>query len=173
LALVCVDDLHVPLARHQYSLGVVASTLAMVLYGGTSLRRVTTAVALSWSWSGFPTTIASYYSVRLWLLRLGLYQLCRAKEKADDWIWIVDHTLQLGDRKCLIVLGIRQASWQQAESRVLCHDNVQLIDLQPVPKSNGKVVYRQLQAAVAKSGVPRAIVSDNGPDLHRGIALFS
>jgi hypothetical protein len=42
-----------------------------------------------------------------------------------------------------------------------------------VIRSNGKVVYRQLQAAVAKSGVPRAIVSDNGSDLHRGLALFS
>ena len=35
LALVCADDLHISLARHQYSLGVVASTLAMVLYAGT------------------------------------------------------------------------------------------------------------------------------------------
>jgi len=32
--------------------------------------------------------------------------------------------------------------------------------------------YRQLKAAVAKTGVPRAITSDGGPDLHRGIALF-
>jgi hypothetical protein len=49
---------------------------------------------------------------------------------------------------------------------------VELIDLVPVTESNGKVVYKQLQAAAAKTGVPRAITSDNGPDLHRGIALF-
>ena len=49
---------------------------------------------------------------------------------------------------------------------------MELIDLVPVTESNGKVVYRQLQAAAAKTGVPRAITSDNGPDLHRGIALF-
>jgi hypothetical protein len=41
-----------------------------------------------------------------------------------------------------------------------------------VTESNGEVVYQQLQAAAAKTGVPRAITSDNGPDLHRGIALF-
>jgi hypothetical protein len=49
---------------------------------------------------------------------------------------------------------------------------VELIDLVPVTESNGKVVYRQLQAAAAKTGVPRAIVSDHGSDLHAGVERF-
>jgi hypothetical protein len=34
------------------------------------------------------------------------------------------------------------------------------------------VVYKHWQAATVKTGVPRAIISDNGSDLHRGIDLF-
>ena len=102
-------------------------------------------------------------------MRLGLYQLNCPKEQAADWIWIVDHTLQSGDHKCWIIVGIRQAAWKQLDSRVLRHEDVDLIDLQPVTESNGQVVYRQLRAAVTKTGVPRAIVSDNGSDLHAGI----
>ena len=113
----------------------------------------------------------SYYSVRLWLLRLGLYQLSRAKIQADDWIWIADHTMQLGERKCLILVGIRQSAWD-AEDRILAQEDVELIDLVPVTESTGEVVFRQLQAAVAKTGVPRAIVSDDGRDLHGGIDRF-
>jgi hypothetical protein len=127
---------------------------------------------MSWGWVGIDASVASYYSVRLWLLRLGLYQLNRPKEQADDWMWIVDHTLQLGESRCLIIVGIRQAAWDHLESRVLRHEDVDVIDLQPVRESNGKVVYRQLQAAVAQTGTPRAIISDEGSDLHRGIALF-
>jgi hypothetical protein len=78
---------------------------------------------------------------------------------------------KVGEQKCLIIVGVRQSAWD-AEDRVLSHEDVQLIDLVPVTESNGKVVYKQLQAAAAKTGVPRAITSDNGPDLHRGIALF-
>jgi len=141
------EDLDVRLARHHDPLGVVAGSLAFVLHAGTPLRRVAAVLAMSWSWAGVDAATASYYSVRLWLLRLGLYQLNRPKEHADDWMGIVDHTLQIGDRKCLI-------------------------DLQPVTESNGRIVYRQLQAATAKTGVPRAIVSDNGPDLHSGIERF-
>jgi hypothetical protein len=171
LASVRPDDLQVPIARHQFPLGVVAGSLALVLYTGTRLQRVAAVLAMQWSWFGLDAGVASYYSVRLWLLRLGLYQLTRPKTHADDWMWIVDHTMQLGERKCLIIVGVRQSAWD-AEDRVLSHEDVELIDLVPVTESNGKVVYRQLKAAVAKTGVPRAITSDDGPDLHRGIALF-
>jgi hypothetical protein len=165
------DDLNVPLARQQFPLGVVAGSLALVLCAGTRLKRVAAALTLYGNWSGLDVRAASYYSVRLWLLRLGLYQLSRAKTHADDWMWIVDHTMQLGERKCLILVGLRQSAWD-AKDRVLGHEDVELIDLVPVTESNGEVVFRQLQAAAAKTGVPRAIVSDDGRDLHSGIDRF-
>ncbi len=168
----CVEDLDTPVPRHQFSLGMIAGSLASVLCAGMPLQRVPAAMEMQGNWCGVPLAAASYYSVRLWLLRLGLYQLSRAKQQADDWMWIIDHTLQLGDRKCLVILGLRQSAWEQAESRVLSHEDVELIDLQPVTQSNGKVVYQQLKAAAAKTGVPRAIISDKGSDLHCGTDLF-
>ncbi len=165
------DDLEVRIARHQFPLGVVAGSLALVLRTGTRLQRVADVLSMHWSWCSLDVTVASYYSVRLWLLRLGLYQLCRPKAQADDWMWIMDHTMQLGERKCLIIVGIRQSAWN-AQDRLLGHEDVELIDLVPVTESNGKVVYRQLKAAAVKTGVPRAIISDHGGDLHAGIERF-
>lgn len=167
-----MEDLNTPVARHQFSLGVIASSLAAVLCGGMPLQRVPAAMELQGNWCGIPLASASYYTVRLWLLRLGLYHLSRPKQQADDWMWIIDHTVQLGDRKCLVIVGLRQSAWEQAESRVLSHEDVQLIDLQPVVQSNGKVVYQQLKAAATKTGEPRAIISDRGSDLHCGIELY-
>jgi hypothetical protein len=165
------DDLEARIPRQQFPLAVIAGSLALVLRTGTRLQRVADVLCLHWDWCGLEVAAASYYAVRLWLLRLGLYQLSRPKGRADDWMWIVDHTMQLGERKCLIVLGIRQSAWN-AQQRVLSHEDVDLIDLVPVTESNGKVVYRQLQAAAAKTGVPRAIVSDGGSDLHAGVEQF-
>lgn len=142
-----------------------------MIQAGTPLQRVSAVLKMSWSWCEVSVQAASYYAVRLWFLRVGLYQLQRPKEQADDWIWIIDHTVVLGQRKCLIILGIRQSSWNP-ENRVLGHEDVELIDLVPVRESNGKIVYRQLKAAAAKTGVPRAIVSDGGSDLHSGIDRF-
>jgi hypothetical protein len=150
---------------------VVAGSLALVLRTGTRLQRAADVLSMHWNWCGLNVGAASYYSVRLWLLRLGLYQLSRPKIQADDCIWIMDHTMQLGERKCLIVVGLRQSAWD-AKHRVLSHEDVELINLVPVTESNGKVVYRQLKAAAAKTGVPRTIVSNHGGDLHAGIEQF-
>ena len=164
-------DLDASVPRQQYSLGVIAGSLALVVHAGTALQRVSAVLEMSWSWCDESVQAASYYSVRLWFLRVGLYQLERPKEQADDWMWIIDHTVVLGPWKCLIILGIRQSAWD-AENRVLGYEDVELIDLVPVRESNGDIVYRQLKAAVAKTGVPREIVSDGGSDLHRGIERF-
>ena len=150
---------------------MVAGSLALVLRAATHLKRVPEVLTLNWSWWADGGSVGSYYSVRLWLLRVGLHQLNRPKELADDWMWIIDHTMQLGERKCLIIVGLRQSAWN-AEDRCLSHEDVQLIDLVPVTESTGEVVYRQLEAATAKTGVPRAIISDDGRDLHKGINLF-
>ena len=157
--------------RHQFPLGVVAGSLALVLRAATHLKRVAEVLTLNWRWWADGGSVGTYYSVRLWLLRLGLHQLNRPKELADDWMWIIDHTMQLGERKCLIIVGLRQSAWN-ADDRCLSHEDVQLIDLVPVTESTGEVVYRQLEAATAKTGVPRAIVSDDGRDLHKGINQF-
>lgn len=165
------DDLEVRIPRQQFPLGVIGGSLALVLRTGTRLQRVADVLAMHWNWCGLDVSAASYYSVRLWLMRLGLHQLRRPKVRADDWMWIMDHTMQLGERKCLIVVGIRQSAWN-VQQRVLGHEDVELIDLVPVTESNGDVVYRQLKGAAAQTGNPRAIISDGGSDLHAGVEKF-
>ncbi|MCX6059421.1 MAG: hypothetical protein NTW69_14870 [Chloroflexi bacterium] len=46
------------------------------------------------------------------------------------------------------------------------------IELAPVKKSNGEVFYQQLEQAAAKTGIPRAILSDHGTDLNAGVEKF-
>ena len=118
-----------------------------------------------------PLTVPAWHTGRLWLLRLGYYKLTRPKEQADDWVWIADHTVQIGAEKCLVILGIRLSALP-AVGQCLSHRDVEPIALLPVDKSNRDVVYRQLEATVGKTGVPRLIVGDHGSDLKAGIERF-
>jgi hypothetical protein len=118
-----------------------------------------------------PQACPSWFAGRLWLLRLGYYKLMRPKVQAEDWIWIVDHTVQLGDDKCLVILGARLSDLPTADG-CISHADMEPIELAPVKKSNGEVVYRQLEQAAAKTGVPRAILSDHGTDLNAGVEKF-
>ena len=50
---------------------------------------------------------------------------------------------------------------------------MEIIDLQPVKRSTGEIVYQQLEEIIKKIGIPRAIISDKGSDLKKGIRLFN
>jgi hypothetical protein len=147
--------------------------LTFVLSSITSLRGAARAFETLTTLMPVPLPLVpcSWWTGRLWLLRLGLYKLTRPKTQADDWVWIADHTLQLGQEKCLLIVGIRLSSLR-ADTCHLTHEEMEPIALCPVRTSNGDVVYEQLEEAVKKTGVPRAVVSDHGPDLQAGIRQF-
>jgi len=157
--------------RHQYSVGQAALFIKLVLADAASLRCAGRAIETMFSTLWGSLAAPAWSTGRLWILRLGYYKLTRPKDQADDWVWIVDHTVQVGDEKCLVILGIRLSALP-AVGRCLSHRDVEPIALLPVEKSNGEVVYQQLEAQVAKTGVPRAIVSDHGTDLKAGIEKF-
>lgn len=108
---------------------------------------------------------------QLWLLRIGLHEVTRSKEMTDDRVWIIDHTVQIGNTKCLLILGCRLSCWQERRGP-LGHRDMEVLALEPVVKSDGEIVYKQLEETAAKTGVPRAIVSDHGTDIKRGIEAF-
>jgi hypothetical protein len=108
---------------------------------------------------------------QLWLLRIGLYEVTRPKEMTDDRVWIVDHTVQIGNTKCLLILGC-SLSWWQERRGPLSHQDLEVLALEPVVKSDGEIVRQQLEETAANTGTPRAIVSDHGSDIRRGIEAF-
>jgi hypothetical protein len=166
-------ELSTPVVGHHYSLGIIGIAVASVLEGCQSFYASSWVVQLvSHLLPEEVEQAPCYASVRLWLLRLGLYKLTRPLQHADDWVWIVDHTMQIGEMKCLIIIGLRRSHWEQAGDRRLHREDVQIIALEPVCESNGEVVAQQFRQASQRCGVPCAIVSDDGRDLHRGLNLY-
>jgi hypothetical protein len=155
----------------HFSFGVIGLYVDFVVAAAVSLRGASAVLAILEGSFAEVSDAPSANAGQMWLLRLGLYELTRAKEKASDWMWIVDHTIQIGTTKCLLVVGCRLSVWQ-AQQRPLTHQDLQMLALEPVDKSNGAVVDRQLEALAEKTGVPREIVSDHGSDLKCGIAAF-
>lgn len=112
----------------------------------------------------------SWYTGRLWLMKLGLYKLNETKVQANDWIWIADHSIQLGTEKVLVVLGIRAINIP--EERALVFSDMTPLGLFISKNTNGEKVAEQLQGLAKEYGEPMHIVSDGGPDLKSGIDTF-
>ena len=157
--------------HHSYSATTIFLMLQLVLNAAVSLRGSSRVLTIVNPVLGEPLErVPCWFSVRSWLLRVGYYKLMRTKTIADDWCWIMDHTIQLGKTKCLLILGIRLS--ELPKGRSLHYQDLEPIDLLPVETSTGEVVWKQLENIATKTGVPRAIVSDSGSDLKSGIAQF-
>jgi hypothetical protein len=122
---------------------------------------------------GFDFPVPHFTTLRFWLLRLGYHKLHRPKEQATDWAWIVDHSNQIGQEKCFVILGVRLSQLPPPGPEFpLRLSQMEPIELEPVTVSDKEVVYRQLEANVTKTGVPRVIIDDHGGDLAGGVKLF-
>jgi hypothetical protein len=145
--------------------------VSWVLSAATSLRGAGRALGVMQECAGLVPWSPSWSSTRLWLLRLGYYKLTRVKEEGRDWVWSVDHVVQAGQEKCLLIVGIRLSA-VPAVGEYLTHADVEPTAVYPVTQSNGEIVYQQLEEARKQTGVPREILSDQGSDLHTGIRQF-
>jgi hypothetical protein len=154
----------------QYSVGVVLWFVSLVLKCGASLRCAGRVLGLLSSATGQDELAPDGSTGRLWLLRLGLAALLQSKIIAEDWVWMIDHSIQIGPCKCLVILGVRVS--ELPEGRPLCHQDLEPIALVPMMSSTKQTVAVSLEDAVARTGVPRAILSDHGADLHGGVEIF-
>ena len=120
---------------------------------------------------------------QFWLLRMGLYELRRSRELADDWIWLIDHTIQTGHGKMFVVFAFRMSHWKRkvAEARAkdpdasvaLGHGDISVWMIERIDTSNGVVVCEQLtRLSIETAIVPRAILCDQGADVRNGGEMF-
>lgn len=152
-------------------MGLIELFILFVLHAGAALRCAARIFDLLQNHLNLSIGSPHWSTGRLWMLRLGYYKLTRPKEQSDDWVWFIDHSNQIGKEKCLLVLGIRLSQLPE-KGECLRHEHLEPIDLIPVRKSNKQIVHEQLEANVAKTGVSRAIIKDDGGDLTGGVALF-
>ena len=118
-----------------------------------------------------PGRVMAWTTVRGWLMRLGWYALHRTLERAGDWAYLIDHTVQIGVVKCFAVVGIR-LSRLPYPARCLQLEDLTLIALEPMPHSTAAAVEKALEEAALRTGVPRLIVSDEGTDVRGGIERY-
>lgn len=104
-----------------------------------------------------------------WIHKIGYYELTKEKEKSDDWIIILDESIQLGQDKILMIFGIR-------EKHVDFTRPLKLQDLSPLreivkEKWNGEIIKEIILDLKEELGNIKYAVGDYGSDIHKGLRL--
>ncbi len=121
--------------------------------------------------SFIPISTASNSCIREWVLRMGLGILKQDIQKRNDWVYIIDFSIQLGSERCLLILGVTKKQLNN-EGYVLSHQMVQVIDIYVQSSFKAQRVNSRLEAAATRTGTPCQIISDRGVDVKKGIEMF-
>ncbi|MDZ8106339.1 MAG: hypothetical protein RM338_12060 [Nostoc sp. DedQUE12a] len=158
---------------HHYSVETIKISVEQVIKCGSSYRGVEKTFELYKEL--LRQEAPSFSSVRKWLGRIGLYELNRKKEIRNDWIFIVDLTVELGTEKGLVVLGVTQQLLEEKvfpSRRGLQHQDVQILALEILHSTRGEIIEQKLTEITQKFGRPKQIIADWGSDIQRGIKLY-
>jgi hypothetical protein len=162
-----------PVGGH-WPVGCIALAVRLVTAVKLSLRSIPRVLATVFDFLAggrADATVMAWTTVRCWLMRLGLYALRRPLKRADDWAYLIDHTVQIGEVKCCAVVGVRLSQLPYPR-RCLQHQDLCLIVLVPMAHSTAATVEQALEQAATRTGVPRQIVSDRGGDVRGGIERY-
>jgi len=109
----------------------------------------------------------SFSTTMLWIKKIGYTQLQSIKEKADDWIIIVDESIGIGQEKVLVVLGIRRS--QVDFTRPLLLKDMEPITVKSKERWTGQDIANELKIVKEKLGTIIYAVTDGGITLKYGL----
>jgi len=152
------------LPGHQFSAELIALCCQLAQLIG--FRAVPKVLSLFSQTLGLDLPMVTRDSVRNWTCRSGVALL--ENENATDWIWLIDHSVQLGKMCVLVVLGVRQSQLpyqQDSASRPLRSEDMRVLAVLPAQSRNKQQVIDQLAPLAERLGQPLAVVCDGASEL--------
>ena len=155
-----------PLGKHGFGVRMVCLSVNLARVVG--LRGAHRALKVFFEWLNVEQDIPHPTSIRNWLLRMGVAAMREPREHSEDWIWMVDHSNQIGPEKALVVLAIR-ADDLPPPGKTLKHEDLQVLTVCPGiswKREDVAVVYTEL---AKQYGNPRAVLTDGAVELREPV----
>ena len=158
-----------PLGTHGYGARMIS--LCVNVAQKVGLRATQTVLRIVFEWLGLEQKIPDWTTIRGWMQRVGVAALEESAEPADDWIWMADHSNQIGPEKALVVLGVR-ASQLPPPGTPLTHADVRVLAVEPDTAWKREDMVRAYAELAQRFGTPRAVLVDGAAELRDGAEVL-
>jgi len=150
--------------HHTFSVLIIHILLTITLRGGAKFRTLEKDGKIRKDILAYYSEAPSHVTIENWVLKVGYYELTRPKERADDWIILLDHSIQFGHEKIFVILGIREKDFLKLNRPLQYTDLEPLLEL-PMSKSNGEIVASEIEKLKDELGNIIYAVGDYGSDI--------
>jgi hypothetical protein len=157
------------LPYHGYGPKMIA--LSINLARNVGLRGAESALQLVHDAYGITDKVPCWTTIRTWLQRVGVAAIDLPLEAANDWVWMADHSCQIGPDKVLVVLAVR-ASKMPPPGTALKHEDLHVLIVQPGTQWKTEDMAKAYEELAEKYGAPMALVIDGAPELRDGAEVL-
>lgn len=155
-----------PLPSHGF--GPKMISLCVNLARKIGLRPAAATLRIIFDWLGVTEKLPEWTTIRTWMLRVGVAAIEQPIEQADDWIWMADHSNQIGPEKALAVVGLR-ASEMPPPGVALTHQDVRVLLIEPGVSWKREDMAQAYEKLAEQSGCPpMAVLVDGAVELREG-----
>ena len=111
-------------------------------------------------------------TVKYWAAQVGYHKLKRPKTIAKDWMVLIDASIQMGEKKCVIILGARTESLRKIKNRAITLEDLEVLSIRIVSTLNNHVILEMLTEVEFTVGKILGVCSDRGSEILCGIKNF-
>jgi hypothetical protein len=139
-------------------------SLCLNLCKEIGFRPAATGLQIVFDWLGIDARIPSFDAMRIWSCRVGIAQLKRLGKNGDDWIWVADHSNQIGQEKVLQIIGIRVSDLPPL-GETLPRDKMVVLATIPGTSWTRDDVRREYDTLAKRIGPPKYLLTDGAVEL--------
>lgn len=151
-----------PLLHHTYGPRMIS--LCLNLGKRIGFRPTEAALKIVFAWLGIQAKVPTFDSIRGWCCRAGVAQ-SQMPIVGDDWIWMSDHSNQIGQEKVLQIIGIRACDLPP-EGETLPLDRMRVLATVPGKQWTREDVGREYKKLAEQIGGPRFLLTDGATELY-------
>jgi hypothetical protein len=154
---------------YHYPLLTIHKSILLVTSALNSLRGAVG--SLSIFSDVYSTALPAHTTIQNWIVQYGIFELLRPLPRRDDWVYILDHTIEFSTQKCLLILGITLEQFRK-NNCIIRHEDVRVLHISLSKQPDGEEIFKKLTLVVQATGIPRQIISDAGSDIKKGIEML-
>jgi len=157
--------------NYKYPVALIQFMVFLKLNTSSSFRAIAKTVSALNLYFNLEFGQPSYGTVLIWTKKVGIFSLQPPKQKADDWVLILDESVAIGHERLLVIYGVRVSRLKF--NRALTYSDLTPLLIKASNHWTADIIKKEIGIIIKNYGNIKYVVADGGSAIIKSIKLLS
>lgn len=155
--------------NHSFDCIVIQIALCIKLQTSAGFRAIEKIMGIFILYLGLSIKEPSYGSILLWAKKMGIFQLEIRKKQAEEWVIILDESIEFGHEKLLVIYGIDSSAIKFGGA--LNYQELCPLAISSSEKWTGEQIKKEIKRVEKEHGQIAYAVADGGNAIKKALKM--